>query len=215
MAVPLLTLAVMLPVELCFCGPIGAYIGNGLAVGLVALNDLVGPLAVAVLGGTWTLLVLCGMHMALMPFLVSTFAALGCDSFMVPGIFAGSWATFGCMLAVLVLVKSKKKRALYLSYVIAWLIGGVGEPYKYGVQIPYRTPLYASIVSGAITGLIAGFLHLTAYVMATANGIYSFAAFFGGSTGNYVALGATCVAGTVIGFITMMLFKIDESLVPE
>ena len=155
------------------------------------------------------------MHVAMVPFLVTSFAALGYDNFVVPGIFAGSWATFGCMLAVLVLVKSKKKRALYAGYVFTWLVGGVGEPYKYGVQIPYRTPLYASVISGFLTGLVAGFTHLTAYVMSTANGIYSFAAFFGGPTSNYIALAVTCVAGTIFGFITMSLLKIDESLVPE
>lgn len=73
----------------------------------------------------------------------------------------------------------------------------------------------ASVISGFLTGLVAGFTHLTAYVMSTANGIYSFAAFFGGPTSNYIALAVTCVAGTIFGFITMSLLKIDESLVPE
>lgn len=213
--VPLATLFIMLPVELCVCAPIGYYIGEGLVNILVALNNIAGPLATAVLGGTWTLLVLCGMHVAFVPILVTIFASVGYDTFVIPGIFAGSWATFGCMIAVLVLVKSKKKRALYAGYVFTWLVGGVGEPYKYGVQIPYRTPLYASVISGLLTGLVAGISGLTAYVMSTANGIYSFAAFFGGSTGNYVALAVTTVAGIVFGFITMMVLKIDESLVEE
>lgn len=211
--VPLITLFVMLPVELCLCAPLGYYAGNGVAAGLIALNHVAGPLAVTVLAGSWTLLVLCGMHVALVPFVVSSFATLGYDTLIVPAMFAGSWATFGCMLAVLILVKDKKKRALYSGYVFAWLIGGVGEPYKYGVQIPYRTPLYASVISGLLTGLVAGFLHLTATVLNTANGIYSFAGFFGGSTQNYIALAVTTVAGTVIGFITMSILKIDESLV--
>ena len=83
------------------------------------------------------------------------------------------------------------------------------------MQIPYRTPLYASVISGLLTGLVAGISGLTAYVMSTANGIYSFAAFFGGDTGNYVALAVTTVAGIIFGFITMMVLKIDESLVKE
>lgn len=211
--VPLITLFVVLPLELCLCAPLGYYLGNGIATGLVALNHIAGPFAVAVLAGSWTLLVLCGMHVALVPFVVTSFATLGYDTFIVPAMFAGSWATFGCMLAVLVLVKDKKKRALYSGYVFAWLIGGVGEPYKYGVQIPYRTPLYASVVSGLLTGLIAGFMHLTAYVLNTANGIYSFAGFLGGDIKNYIALIVTTIAGTVIGFITMYVMKIDESLV--
>lgn len=211
--VPLITLFVMLPVELCLCAPLGYYLGNGIATGLVALNTVAGPLAVAVLAGSWTLLVLCGMHVALVPFVVSSFATLGYDTFIVPAMFAGSWATFGCMLAVLVLVKDKKKRTLYSGYVFAWLIGGVGEPYKYGVQIPYRTPLYASVVSGLLTGLVAGFMHLTANVLNTANGIYSFAGFLGGDMKNYIALIVTTIAGTAIGFVTMYVMKIDESLV--
>ncbi len=211
--VPLITLFVMLPVELSLCAPLGYYLGNGIATGLVALNHVAGPLAVAVLAGSWTLLVLCGMHVALVPFVVTSFATLGYDTFIVPAMFAGSWATFGCMLAVLVLVKDKKKRALYSGYVFAWLIGGVGEPYKYGVQIPYRTPLYASVISGVLTGLVAGFMHLTANVLNTANGIYSFAGFLGGDMKNYIALIVTTIAGTAFGFITMYVLKIDESLV--
>lgn len=75
--VPLITLFVMLPLQLCLCAPLGYYVGNGIAAGLVALNHVAGPLAVAVLAGSWTLLVLCGMHVALVPFVVSSFAKIG------------------------------------------------------------------------------------------------------------------------------------------
>ncbi len=56
-------------------------------------------------------------------------------------------------------------------------------------------------------------MHLTANVLNTANGIYSFAGFLGGDIKNYIALIVTTIAGTVIGFITMYVMKIDESLV--
>ena len=82
----------------------------------------------------------------------------------------------------------------------------------YGLFIPYKTPLLAGIISGALTGLVAGMVHLTAYVLNTSNGIYGLAAFLGGSSSNYIALGITIAVSLISGFLIMMFTKLGEKV---
>ena len=98
------------------------------------------------------------------------------------------------------------------GYFISWIFGGVGEPLLYGLNVPYKTPMYAGIISGFITGVAAGFLNLTAYVLNPSNGIYLLPAFFGGDKSNYISLILTLVIGLVSGFLVMWFMKLDENV---
>lgn len=209
--VPMGTLLVMLPLSLCVLGPAGAFLGQYVCNAIIGVNSLVGPLGVAIVAGTFAVLVLTGMHPVLFTYLFVTFPMLGYDTFMEPGVLASSWAGLGVALACAVKFKKKENRALTISYIFTWLFGGVGEPLLYGISIPYKTPLYAGAISGFITGFVAGLLNLTAYILNTSNGIYLLPAFVGGSVGNYVALGVTLVVGIVSGFLVMTFMKLDEN----
>lgn len=211
MGVPFGTLLVMLPLALCVFGPAGSILGQYISTGIINLYSLVGPLAVAILGATFALLVLTGMHTVLFVFLFTTFPMVGYDGFMLPAVLCCSWAGAGVLLACAIKFKDPQKKAMTFSYFLTWLLGGVGEPLLYGLMIPYKTPLYASVIAGGATGLIAGTLGLKAYVLNATNGIYGLAAFFGGPNSNYIILGITLVASIVIGFATMWFFKLDES----
>ncbi|KAB1439390.1 PTS transporter subunit EIIB [Candidatus Galacturonibacter soehngenii] len=116
----------------------------------------------------------------------------------------------GVAIACAFKFKKRENRTLTISYIITWFIGGVGEPLLYGLNVPYKTPLYASAIAGFITGLVAGFLNLTAYILSTSNGIYLIPAFVGGSTSNYIALGVTLLVGLASGFIVMYFMKLEE-----
>ena len=111
--------------------------------------------------------------------------------------------------------KNRKNKELTIGYIVTWFLGGVGEPLLYGLSVPYKTPLVAGAIAGGITGLVAGFLNLTAYVLNTSNGIYGIAAFIGGSSWNYIALGITILVALIAGFATMMFFKLDEGQVEK
>ena len=210
--VPLCTLLIMLPFELCLFGPLGAFLGTYICQGIIGLYDIAGPLAVGIVGATFSLLVLTGMHNVLMAFLFVTFPMLGYDGFIMPAILCCSWAGAGVTIACMVKFKDKKKKQLTLGYFVTWLFGGVGEPMLYGLNIPYKTPLYAGILSGFIAGVVGGLLGLKAYVLSPSNGIYGLPAFLGGPTSNYVVLGITILASVVIGFVVMWFMKLDESL---
>lgn len=209
--VPFGTLIVMIPLMLIVFGPLGGFLGTYIGEALIALNSVARPVAVSVIGATFALIVMTGMHPVLFTYLFTAFPVMGYDNFLMPGILASSWAATGVALACIYKFKSKEKKSLTMGYVFTWFFGGVGEPLLYGLNVPYKTPFVASMIAGGITGLLAGMMNLTAYVLNISNGIYGLAGFVGGSTYNYVVLGLTVVVGIVSGFITMLFFKLDEN----
>lgn len=209
-AVPFLDVIIMTPLALCLLGPLGAFLGNYISSGIIALYGAVGPLATAILGATFGLLVCTGMHQLLFVYLFTTFPMVGFDAFLLPGILASSWVSLGVGLAAAIKFKKKENKTMVLSYLVTWFFGGVGEPLLYGLNLRYRTSLYASVISGAVAGFVAGLMGLKAYVLNTSNGMYGLTAFLGGSTSNYVALAITIAVAVVGGFVCMMLFPLSD-----
>lgn len=211
--VPFGTALIMLPLSLCLLGPLGSILGDYVCNGIIGVYNLVGPLGVGLIGATFAILVLTGMHMVLFTYLFITFPTLGYDSMLLPGILCASWASTGVALACIYKFKEKKKKSLTFGYVLTWFFGGVGEPMLYGLSIPYKTPLYAGVISGFISGIVAGFTKLSAYTLNTSNGVYALTAFIGGPKSNYIALVITLLVCLVSGFAVMMFMKLDESKV--
>lgn len=214
-AIPFGTLVVMLPISFVVLAPLGGYLGQYVGEGIIALNDVAGPVAVAVVGATFSVLVLTGMHMVLMTYLFVTFPIIGFDNFLLPGVLSASWAGAGVALACMYKFKNQTNKKLTFGYLLTWLLGGVGEPLLYGLSVPYKTPLVAGAISGGIAGLVAGLLNLTAYVLNPSNGIYGIAAFIGGSQWNYIALAITIVVAVVSGFAVMSFMKLEESVLED
>lgn len=211
--VPFGTLLVMLPLTLCLFGPAGALIGNYVGNGLIALHNVAGPLAVAVVAAIFGLLVMTGMHPVLFAFLFVSFPEIGYDAFIIPAMITSAYAGAGVAIACIIKIKDKEKKSLVMGYLLTWFLGGVGEPMLYGLNIPFKTPLYASIASGFIGGLVGGLLGLKAYILNTANGIYGLAGFLGGPTSNLVVLAISLIVSVIAGFIIMWFMKLDETLV--
>lgn len=208
--VPVGTLLIMLPIMLCLLTPLGGYLGTWIAGGIVWLDKVAGPLAEAILAGTFSLLVLTGMHVALLSIAIANFPVLGYDALVMPAGILGAWASFGVMLACLIKFKTAKNRELTAGYAVTWLFGGVGEPFLYGLALPYKTPLFASIFGGALSGLVAGFLKLRMYVPTSANGIYGLGGFVGGPNSNYIALAIAILTAVIGGFAVMMFMPLSE-----
>ncbi|SHH88724.1 PTS transporter subunit EIIC [Clostridium intestinale] len=210
--IPFGTLIVMLPLALSVLGPLGGFLGTYVCEGILAINRVAGPLGVAIIGGTFAILVLTGMHPLLFTYLFVTFPTIGYDNFLLPGILCASWAGTGVAIACIFKFKNREKKSLTFGYITTWFLGGVGEPLLYGISVTYKTPLYAGAIAGFGAGLVAGLLKLTAYVLNTSNGVYGLAAFVGGSTSNYVALVITVAASLIIGFVVMLFMKLDENI---
>lgn len=136
---------------------------------------------------------------------------LGFDAFMLPAVLACSWAGSAVGLACALRCKNPENRSTFISYILTWFFGGVGEPMIYGVMLRYRSALAASVAAGAIGGFVAGLIGLKAYVLNPSNGMYGLMAFLGGPTFNYIALGITIAASVVSGIAIMLLLPFNEN----
>lgn len=151
-AVPALSLGIVIPLNLFVLAPIGAWCGIGLANGIVWLFSTLGPIAGFLLGFFMPLIVLFGMHQSTSPIQISNIASLGYD-YLLPVSFchnlAESGAAFG---AALRMTDEKMKSAAFTCAFSAFM--GISEPALFSVQVPNKTPLIAAMVGNGIGGAL-------------------------------------------------------------
>ncbi|MCR4856172.1 MAG: PTS transporter subunit EIIC [Erysipelotrichaceae bacterium] len=208
--VPFATLLIMTPIALCLIGPAGSFLSNYIQKGVLWMNSVAGPLATTFIGAFFAPIVFTGMHIIFYVYLYTTFPTMGYDTFFLPGVVASSWVIVGIWLGCMVKYKKRENKTFATTSFITWLIGGVGEPFMFGVLLKNKKLLLASCVAGGAAGLVAGITHLTAYVLSASNGIYGLLAFLGGPAWNYVALALTLAAAIGGAFAATVFLGVDE-----
>lgn len=161
---PVLTLLIVVPVTLVILGPLGTYVGTGFSAVILWLFKHVGIIAGALLGGLWPLLVMTGMHWAIMPFGLQIFNSQGFDSFMSPSILAATFAMAGATFAVLLKTKDDNMKQIALPAGISAILG-ITEPAMYGVTLKLKKPLIGALIGGGVTGAVFNVFHLKAFGM--------------------------------------------------
>lgn len=151
---PMLTFLVMIPVTLIVVGPLGALVGGWVAAGLSYLYTTAPWLIGIIMGAAAPLLVMTGMHYALVPIVLQSIGSYGFD-LMGIGYLIANVAQGAAALAVGLRIKDKAERQLAFSAGGTALIGVV-EPAMYGVNIKYRKPFYFVLASGLLAGVWAG-----------------------------------------------------------
>lgn len=109
--VPTVTLLVIVPLTLIAVGPLGVIIGDGLTGGISWLFENTGLFAGLLLGGTMSLLIITGMHYALIPIMIASIAQLGYD-YMIPIMMVANFAQAGSALGVSLRTKNSKLKSL-------------------------------------------------------------------------------------------------------
>ena len=203
--VPLITLLVMVPVTLIAIGPLGTFVGNGLSGGINWLLNEGGLIAGIVLGGAMALIIMTGMHYALVPIILSNIATLGFDKFL-PLTFISNMGQAGATLGVFFRAKDKKLKTVALSTSFTALMG-VTEPAMYGVNMKYKKPFAAAMIGSAVGGGFALAFGAKAYVLAGNGGLPGLPSLVG-QTFLY-SFGGMIIA-FVIGTIVSILFGIKE-----
>lgn len=145
--VPTVTLLVIVPLTLIAVGPLGVIIGDGLTGGISWLFENTGLFAGLLLGGTMSLLIITGMHYALIPIMIASIAQLGYD-YMIPIMMVANFAQAGSALGVSLRTKNSKLKSLSLSTSITAFMG-ITEPAMYGVNMRLKKPFIAALIGGA------------------------------------------------------------------
>ena len=206
MLVPTLTTAVMLPVALCVCGPIGGFLGNYICAAVIWLGNHFGFLGAAVIGALWEFLVMTGMHHVLIAQMIQLFAANGYDPVVSLGAVSASMAVTGMCLGMAFALRDKEERALSLSYTVAAIIGGVTEPGLYGIGMKYKKPFIGMAIGGAVGGLYAGLVGVKAYISVPVANFLALTAYTGGSAANIIN-------GVISGVIAIVVAALATYLI--
>ncbi|MDK6234278.1 PTS transporter subunit EIIC [Aerococcus sanguinicola] len=162
---PVLVLLTTCILGISVLGPLGTVLGDGLVALVDFLSSRAEWLVPALLGGFGLFVVMFGAHYALFPVVTQTIAATGTDTFFNPGMLAANMALSGAVLAVFFKTKHSAYKQYNLSACVTAAMG-VSQPGLYGVAIPIKSVLMASIVGGLAGGLYAGISQVYAFAFA-------------------------------------------------
>lgn len=205
---PAIVLAVMVPLTLAVFGPFGTSVSNAIGGGFTWITGLSPLVAGAIFGGTYPLLVMFGMHRALVPIGINEVATTGKTALWA---FTGpsNFADAGASLAVALRAKKKSTRSVAAAASLTALCG-ITEPALYGVNLVFKRPMVGVLAGGAIGGAIAGVGGAHAYAVAIPS-ILTIPAFIGaGFTAYLIAI----AAAFLVAFVVSFLLGIEEDDLP-
>ena len=205
--VPMLTLLVALPVGFLLIGPVATFGSKIIAETVIAIRDFSPMLAGAVVGLTWQILVIFGLHWGFIPVYINNIMTNGFDAVMMP-FFACTFATSAVVLAIFLKTKDKKLKEMCIPNFISGIFG-VTEPAIYGILLPLKKPFIISCIAGGIGGGFYGFCNFRKFSMG-GMGIFELPAMIepDGSMGNLTVAIAGILLTMIIAFIiTMISFK--------
>ena len=209
--VPLLTLLVIIPLTFLVIGPVMGLVSGLISAVFGVLFNFNGTIAGLFLGAIWQVLVIFGLHWAIVPMALVESTAQGWTMILSP-IFAAAFAQIAVVLAIYFKTKDKNLKSLSISAFISGIFG-VTEPAIYGITLPRKKPFVISCIGAAIGGAIAGFGGATQYVIG-ALGIFSLPSFINPEThsiSGVVWASVSALVAMVIAFIlTLITYKDDE-----
>ena len=213
--VPMLTLLVALPVAFIVIGPIATFGSTIVSEFVFAVRDFSPLLAGAIVGATWQILVIFGIHWGFIPVYINNIMTMGYDNVMMP-FYACTFATAGVVLAMFFKSRDKKIKEMVLPNFISSIFG-VTEPAIYGILLPLKKPFIISCIAGGIGGGFYGFFNFRKF-MAGGMGIFELPGMIepDGSMGNLIVAISGIAISMVIGFVlTMILYKDKEYIKVE
>lgn len=206
---PSLVLLVSAPLALIVIGPLGSLAGNGLSAFIDVLSGTFGFGLVALLAAFMPFIVMTGMHHALTPIFLATFAATGQESLILISQICANLAQGGATWAVAVRSKNRKTKELATAAGLSAVMG-ITEPAIYGVTLKLKKPMIAAAIGAGIAGLYAGITHVSVYVMQ--NSIMAALAFVGEKgTANVINGAIMMILSIVVPFVLCFIFGFEES----
>lgn len=212
--VPLITVMVSGSLVLVILGPIGYIVGNWIATGILFLEGTVGWLLPIILGALFPLLVLTGTHYGLVPIGANNVMSLGYDSLVGPPNLASNIAQGGAALAVAIKTKqSEIKQLAYTSGITA--VCGITEPALYGINVRFKTPLYAAMVGGAAGGAVIGIFGVRRFATGSP-GLMTLPVYIGeNGMSNFMYACLAAVVAFVVSFIVSFVLYQEKQLTDD
>lgn len=215
-AVPLITCFVTICLTLWIIGPVASTASGLIGSAFMTVYNVSPVLMGIAVGGLWQVLVIFGLHWAIVPIMINNVQTLGFDMVQV-GQFGASFAQTGAVIGIYLKTREKRMKNLCIPSIISGF-AGVTEPAIYGITLPKKKPFVLTCVIGAITGGI-----LTAfgakYYTIPGMGIFGYTAFVNNVTNDFSGMitaviisAVALVAGAAVVYAT---YKEDRKTFPE
>jgi PTS system beta-glucosides-specific IIC component len=207
--VPLITCTVTICLTFWVIGPITSLLSNLLGNFFLAVSNFSPILLGLLVGFFWQILVMFGLHWALIPLCISNLSTVGMDRVLV-GMFATTFAQTGACIGIMIKTKDKKIKSLAPPAIISGF-AGVTEPAIYGLTLPKKAPFFRTCGIAAVGGAILMATGVTSYSMA-GMGIFGYTAYINNATndisGAVIAV-VVSLAAVIAGIILELIFYKD------
>jgi len=156
--IPLICLVVLVPLTIMVFGPFGGMLANGITTvyTLIFHFRILGSL---VFGAFFIIIILLGLHWAVIPIMLGILAKQGFEYGLAAG-GMGNYAVLGVCLAVLLLSRDKEQKAVAGSAAFVNALSGVTEPGLYGIILKNKQYFISLIIGGASGGLVCGIFNV-------------------------------------------------------
>ena len=213
--VPMMSLAITIPVTLLVLGPLGYNIGTLFTAVILALYGKLGFVALGLLAAILPFMIATGMHKTLLPYAITTYGQLGYEALYMPASLAHNISESGACFAVALKSKDEDLKQTALSAGISALMG-ITKPALYGVTLQNKKAMMGVVLSGAISGMLMGLFVVKAFII-VGPGLASMSMFVDAANGSnfmYACIGfAVALLGSFI--ITFVSWKDSDSDVEE
>lgn len=213
--VPLITCTVSICLTLFVIGPVTSQISKYLGMGFEAVNHFSPILMGLLVGFFWQILVMFGLHWALVPIAISNMTLLDSNGLLIgevilTAMLGTTFAQTGACLGIMFKTKDKKLRSLCPPAIISG-IAGVTEPAIYGITLPKKAPFFRTCAVAGVAGAVLCMLGVRDYQMA-GMGVFTYTMFLNPDNKDVkpmiigIIVSIICV---IVSFILEMIFYKD------
>ena len=174
--VPTLTLFISGILTLTVVGPIGIYLGRGLASVVNTVYDISPVLCGVFFGAIRPVSILVGMHHAMTPIAMENFASQGWDMLM-PMMFVANLSIVGAAAGCYFKANSKSEKTVIGGAVLSGFLG-ITEPALFGVLTKYKMAFVAATVGSVVGSAFISFFGVRLYGYITSS-VFSIPAYIG------------------------------------
>ena len=168
---PLLSVMITGFLTFTVVGPVMLLVSNGITDAIVWLYNTTSFIGMSVFGGTYSLIVMTGLHQSFPAIETQLLSAWqngsGHGDFIFVVASMANVAQGAATFAVLFLTKNAKTKGLASSAGVSALLG-ITEPALFGVNLKYKFPFFCALIGSAVGALFAGLLQVVAVSLGSA-----------------------------------------------
>ncbi|GEN95870.1 PTS transporter subunit EIIC [Pediococcus ethanolidurans] len=210
--VPLFEVMIVSALIMIVVGPIITLISTGISIVLDAVLKFNYPIAGLLIGGFYQILVIFGLHWAIVPLIANDIASKG-YSYLNAIVSMTMVAQGAAVLAIFLKSKIASIKELSGAAAISAFVG-ITEPSIYGINLKYGRAFLTANIGAAAGGLVTGLLNVNMYGFT--GSIIGFPSFFtparfGGGISNEINFWIATIVTLVVGFACTWFFGFKDA----